>query len=130
MTPPATPTASSSKIKPRKPKNPKGKSRKEKAASPDADVANSGVSTRIEGVDPSLAYTPPAGSVPADYDVEFGEFDYDAIKADERTELWLIRAPVAVRLQFGPSLRILHCQLPPPPSHLTECLFSPFLHVR
>jgi hypothetical protein len=37
-------------------------------------------------VDPSLAYTPPSAcSVPADYDVEFGEFDYDAIKADERT---------------------------------------------
>jgi hypothetical protein len=114
MTPPATPIASSSKIKPRKPKNPKEKSRKEKAASSNAEVAVSGVSTRHEGVDPELAYTPPAGSIPVDYDVEFGEFDYDAIKADERTELWLIRAPVAVRYAVFLSSLCIHLL----PSHL------------
>jgi hypothetical protein len=42
---------------------------------------------------------PPAGSVPADFDVDidFGEFDYDAVKAEEGAELWLVRAPIAVR---------------------------------
>jgi hypothetical protein len=27
-----------------------------------------------------------------------GQFDYDAVKADEGAELWLVRAPTAVRL--------------------------------
>jgi len=33
----------------------------------------------------------------ADYDVEFGDFDYDAVKAEEGAELWLVRAPPSVR---------------------------------
>ena len=53
--------------------------------------------TREESVYPTLAYAPPAGSVLADFDVDFGEFDYDMVKADEGAELWLVRAPTAVR---------------------------------
>lgn len=53
--------------------------------------------TREENVNPTLAYAPPAGSVLADFDVDFGEFDYDTVKEDEGAELWLVRAPTAVR---------------------------------
>jgi len=31
------------------------------------------------------------------YDVEFGDFDYDAVKAEEGAELWLVRAPSSVK---------------------------------
>ena len=96
----APPAASIPKA--RKPKKLKAK---EKVVSPDAEAAV-GISIRNEGVDPSLAYAPPAGSVPADYDVEFGEFDYDAVKADEGAELWLVRVPTGVRSQICAHLRM------------------------
>ncbi|KAI0255233.1 hypothetical protein BJV78DRAFT_1178490 [Lactifluus subvellereus] len=79
-----------------KARSPKKRKEKEKVVLPDAEAAV-GISMHNEGVDPSLAYTPPSGSVPADYDVEFGEFDYDAVKADEDAELWLVRVPTAVK---------------------------------
>lgn len=34
--------------------------------------------------------------VELDYDVSYGEFDYDAILADPGTELWIIRVPKKV----------------------------------
>ncbi|KAH9961680.1 hypothetical protein BGW80DRAFT_1255787 [Lactifluus volemus] len=72
------------------------RSRKENAASLNAEVASAvvGISNRNEASTPPVAAD---SSVPADYygDVEFGEFDYDAVNADEHAELWLIRAPTA-----------------------------------
>src|SRR6267378_3884587 len=64
------------------------------ASSSDAEVPFA----RNEGADAPLAYAPPAGSVPADIDLDldFGEFDYDAVNADEGAELWLVRVPTAV----------------------------------
>jgi hypothetical protein len=119
MAPPTAPVASSSSRKPKKLKQ-KEKSRKETAVSSRAEAADAGISTRNEGIDSSLAYAPPAGHVPADYDVEFGEFDYDAVKADERAELWLIRAPTAVCLYFCASSRCAS------PHILTGCSYSFF----
>ncbi|KAH9056787.1 hypothetical protein EDB87DRAFT_1566059 [Lactarius vividus] len=65
------------------------------------------VATR--SIDLPPAYVPPAGSVPVDIDVdvEFGEFDYDAVKADEGAELWLVRAPTAVRAKNLQGIQIL-----------------------
>jgi hypothetical protein len=105
MAPPTTPIASSSNIKPKKLKKPSEKSRKQNAASLNAEAASAvvGISNRN---DAPAASTPPVAadsSVPANYygDVEFGEFDYDAVNADEHAELWLIRAPTAVRFFFS-----------------------------
>ncbi|KAH9961666.1 hypothetical protein BGW80DRAFT_1255779 [Lactifluus volemus] len=73
---------------------------KENAASLNAEAASAvvGISNRNEA---PAASTPPAAagsSVPADYygDVEFGEFDYDAVNSDGHAELRLVRAPTAV----------------------------------
>lgn len=63
-----------------------------------------------ESVDPTPAYVPPAGSVPADLDVDvdFGEFDYDAVKAEEEgAELWLVRAPTAVKAKNLQGIQVL-----------------------
>jgi hypothetical protein len=102
MAPPTTPIASSSNIKSKRLKKPSEKSRKENAASLNAEAANAvvGISNRNEAS--STLPVAADSNVPADYygDVEFGEFDYDAVNANEHAELWLIRAPTAVRLFF------------------------------
>ncbi|KAI0296850.1 hypothetical protein BC826DRAFT_907982, partial [Russula brevipes] len=48
----------------------------------------------------------PQGRDPADYEVEFGDFDYDAVKAEEGAELWLVRAPTAVKAKGLQGLEI------------------------
>lgn len=134
MTTPAVPIASSSTIptlKTRKPKKHKEKSRQGKAvSSSDADASatvetpaarneeNENENDDLGRVAVEELYAPvpptgsisvmvaPEGSVLADtYDVEFGEFDYDTVKADDDgggsgAELWLVRAPTAVRFFF------------------------------
>ncbi|KAH9961040.1 hypothetical protein BC827DRAFT_1267790 [Russula dissimulans] len=45
----------------------------------------------------STAAAVPEGLIQADYDVDFGEFDHDALRADDGAELWLVRAPSAVK---------------------------------
>ena len=101
---PMHPIASSSNT--RKPKKHKEKSQQHKASSPDAD-AHAETPMRNETLSlsaPTSAATAPAvearrdGRVPADYDIEFGDFDFDAVKAEEGAELWLVRAPSSVRL--------------------------------
>lgn len=62
---------------------------------------------REESVDPTLPNVPPAGSIPADLDLDFGEFDYDAVKADEGAELWLVRAPTAVKAKNLHGVQVL-----------------------
>ncbi|KAI0294280.1 hypothetical protein B0F90DRAFT_1757920 [Multifurca ochricompacta] len=92
MPPRAAPVTSSPSVRERKSKKKqKENPHKDKAPSSDTEAAPVRISARNEGVDPTLAYTPPAGSVPVDYDVEFGELDYDAVKEDEGVELWLVR---------------------------------------
>jgi hypothetical protein len=103
MAEPATqPNSSFSHVKPRKIKTPKEKSQRQHqrqnqvAVSSDAVGATTGPTSAAAAVSP--AATPKDGGVLlADYDVEFGDFDYDAVKADEGTELWLVRAPTSVR---------------------------------
>lgn len=109
MVTPTAPVTSTSSTKSKKPKKPTTKPSKEPAKIKIADAASSTdddetyseliASTHEESPDPPLAYVPPAGSVPADFDVDvdFGEFDYDAVKAEEGAELWLVRAPNEVR---------------------------------
>ena len=109
MVTPTAPITSTSSAKLKKPKKPTTKPPKEPAKSKIADAASSTdddetyseliASAHEESPDPPLAYVPPAGSVPADFDVDvdFGEFDYDAVKAEEGAELWLVRAPNEVR---------------------------------
>ncbi|KAH9961156.1 hypothetical protein BGW80DRAFT_1255960 [Lactifluus volemus] len=79
-----------------------------KNAASEAASAVVGISNRNEA---SAAGTPPAAagsSVPADYygDVEFGEFDYDTVNAGEHAELWLIRAPTAVKSSLFQGVKI------------------------
>ena len=109
MVTPTAPITSTSSAKLKKPKKPTTRPPKEPAKSKIADAASSTdddetyseliASAHEESPDPPLAYVPPAGSVPADFDVDvdFGEFDYDAVKAEEGAELWLVRAPNEVR---------------------------------
>jgi hypothetical protein len=52
---------------------------------------------RNEGIEPTWAYQPPDGAAQADYDVEFGSFGYDQVKADDEAELWIVRVPAGVR---------------------------------
>ncbi|KAH9961159.1 hypothetical protein BGW80DRAFT_899607 [Lactifluus volemus] len=110
MAPPTTPIASSSNIKPKKLKKPSEKSRKENVVSLNAETVSAiiGISNRNEA---PAASTPPVAadsSVPADYygDAEFGEFDYDAVNANEHAELWLIRAPTAVKSSLFQGVKI------------------------
>ena len=51
-----------------------------------------------EGDDPDWAYAPPKGAVLLDHTVDVGPFEWDALKDDEDTEMWLIRVPDTVRL--------------------------------
>lgn len=104
MVTPAAPGTSTTSTKPKKYKKTTSKPPKEPVKIADAasssDVeADFELITGEESPDPTPAYVPPEGSVPADFDVdvEFGEFDYDAVKADEGAELWLVRAPIAVK---------------------------------
>ncbi|KAI0317480.1 hypothetical protein OF83DRAFT_1041289, partial [Amylostereum chailletii] len=71
-----------------------------------ASVQEKTVDARNEGTDLSLAYQPPSGAVVADYDVEFGEFDYDAVKNDPDAELWLVRVPANVKPKHLENVRI------------------------
>ncbi|KAI9445754.1 hypothetical protein BJY52DRAFT_1314975, partial [Lactarius psammicola] len=104
MSPPAAPVPSTSSVRLKKPKKLTAKPAKAKAKAKAATAAasSSDIEDRMivheESVDPALTYVPPAGSVPAEFDVDvdFGEFDYDAVKADEGAELWLVRAPTTV----------------------------------
>ena len=108
MVRPAAPLSSNPSARSKNPKKPTRKPAKEPAKTVLAAPASSSSSDvednliaheELESPDPNLAYEPPEGCVPADFDVdvEFGEFDYDAVKADEGAELWLVRAPTAVR---------------------------------
>jgi hypothetical protein len=101
MVTPATITSSAKSKKPKKltSKSPKEPAKLADAASSSDAEADSWLIAREESPEPPLAYVPPAGSVPADFDVDidFGEFDYDSVKAEEGAELWLVRAPIAVR---------------------------------
>ncbi|KAF8262759.1 hypothetical protein EI94DRAFT_1687806 [Lactarius quietus] len=87
------------------------KTRKEIRESPAAASSSSDTEDVLiaheESPEPPLAYVPPAGSVPADFDVDFGEFDYDAVKEDEGAELWLVRAPTAVKAKNLHGIQVL-----------------------
>ena len=50
-----------------------------------------------EGDNPHWAYEPPKGARLLDHAVDAGQFEWDAIKDDEDTEIWLIRVPDSVR---------------------------------
>jgi hypothetical protein len=62
----------------------------------------------VDRTTPAAAHAASQGSArpatPSDHDgvVEssdyYGDFDYDAVKADDGVELWLVRAPSTVRL--------------------------------
>jgi hypothetical protein len=118
MVTPVAPVSSNPNARSKKPKKPTRKPAKEPAKTAPAPAASSSSDAEDEQIaheepespDPTLAYVPPAGCVLADFDfdVEFGEFDYDAVKADEGIELWLVRAPTAVRPVTLPSL-LLGC---------------------
>ena len=54
--------------------------------------------TKNEGSDVNWALEPPAGAVAIDNaSVSAGEFDWDAVNADQDNEVWLIRIPEGVR---------------------------------
>jgi hypothetical protein len=97
MAEPATqPNSSSSHVKPRKLKTPKEKSQRQHQRQNQVAVSSSDAVGATTGGPTSAAAAVSAVGT-ADYDVEFGDFDYDAVKADEGAELWLVRAPTSVR---------------------------------
>ncbi|KAG8217118.1 hypothetical protein J3R82DRAFT_5152 [Butyriboletus roseoflavus] len=61
---------------------------------------------RNEGDDPHWAYEPPGGAVLLDHTVDVREFEWDAIKDDEDTEIWLIRAPDSIKAKHLNGLEI------------------------
>ncbi|KAF7294636.1 hypothetical protein MIND_01000200 [Mycena indigotica] len=75
---------------------PLAKGNKSKAAQK-AKQADAG---RNEGVDENWAYKPPPGAVLLDTSADLGEFDWDALNADEDNELWLIRIPDGVKPKY------------------------------
>lgn len=94
------PIASSSNT--RKPKKHKEKTQRHRASSPDADArAHAGTllprNETVSSTAPAVEATRTDGLGPADCDVEFGDFDFDAVKAEEGAELWLVRVPSSVR---------------------------------
>lgn len=62
---------------------------------------------KTEGDDPHWAYEPPEGAVLLDHTVDVGAFEWDTIKDDEDTEIWLIRVPDSVRSN---ALHLYHLQ--------------------
>jgi len=115
MAEPATQPNPSSHVKPRKLKTPKEKSQlqhqrqNQVAVSSDAVGATTGPTSAAAVV--SVAATPKNRGIllaEADYDVEFGDFDYDAVKADEGAELWLVRAPTSVKAKNLHGLDVAH----------------------
>ncbi|KAF8835782.1 hypothetical protein BDN67DRAFT_937572, partial [Paxillus ammoniavirescens] len=59
-----------------------------------------------EGDDPHWAYEPPAGAVLLDHTIESKPFEWDAIKDDEDTEIWLIRVPDSIKAKHLEGLEI------------------------
>lgn len=53
-----------------------------------------------EGDDPHWAYEPPEGAILLDHTVDVGTFEWDALRDDEDTEIWLIRVPDSVGCIF------------------------------
>ncbi|KAH9030070.1 hypothetical protein EDB84DRAFT_1495108, partial [Lactarius hengduanensis] len=110
MSPPTAPITSTSSVRSKKQKKPTEKRAKKPAKVAAAASSSDAEDRMMVGVDPTPAYVPPAGSVPADLDVDvdFGEFDYDAVKADEEgAELWLVRAPTAVKAKNLQGIQVL-----------------------
>ncbi len=69
--------------------------KKEKAAQPPVVVTPHG---KNEGTNTDWAYKAPQGAVLADHSADAEEFDWEALKANENLELWIIRVPEGVEL--------------------------------
>ncbi|KAH0830166.1 hypothetical protein J3R83DRAFT_1515 [Lanmaoa asiatica] len=59
-----------------------------------------------EGDGPHWAYEPPEGAVLLDHTVDVGAFEWDTIKDDENTEIWLIRAPDSIKAKHLEGLEV------------------------
>ena len=71
------------------------KRRATRAESTVTDVRAGGEDTN--NINTNRAYVSPQGTVLTGDDIGFGEFDYDAVKADKDAEVWLVRVPDGVR---------------------------------
>lgn len=78
----------------KKPKKTKKKPKPTSAATTNIAVADT---AKNEGDDPHWAYAPPEGAVLLDHGIDVREFEWDAVKEDEETEIWLVRVPDTVR---------------------------------
>ncbi|KAF8549808.1 hypothetical protein OG21DRAFT_1420722 [Imleria badia] len=74
-------------------KNKKQTQKKQSRLTPVAEAAHA----KNEGDDPHWAYAPPEGAVLLDHSVDVGPFEWEALKDDEDTEIWLVRVPDTVR---------------------------------
>nr|GAT56479.1 predicted protein [Mycena chlorophos] len=92
---PSTSRASSESL----PEVPLAKNNPSKAAR-QAKASTTDAGNRNEGTDPHWAYKPPSGAVLLDSSAELGEFDWDALNADEDNELWLIRLPDGLKPKY------------------------------
>lgn len=70
--------------------NPKPKSAKSKSAQKSQETVAE------EEHDENWPYTPPNGYITLHHIPDAGEFDWDAVEADDDAELWVIRVPDAV----------------------------------
>ncbi|KAF9228851.1 hypothetical protein BS17DRAFT_772585 [Gyrodon lividus] len=81
----------------------KDKSSKKKSKPTTVITAGHG---KNEGDDLHWAYEPPAGAVLLDHAIESKPFEWDALKDDEDTEIWLIRVPDSIKAKHLVELEI------------------------
>lgn len=76
----------------------KGKKTSSKGKQPTVVATPQG---KNEGANPDWAYKVPEGAKLLDVDEEdLGDFDWDALQANEDLELWIMRVPEGVRVHF------------------------------
>ncbi|KAJ7063621.1 hypothetical protein C8F01DRAFT_85447 [Mycena amicta] len=88
------------------PEVPLAKNNKSKAAQKAKKSATDADPGRNEGIDVDWAYKPPPGAVLLDSSADVGQFDWDALNADEENELWLIRIPAGVKPKYLESAQL------------------------
>jgi hypothetical protein len=98
---------------------PKKHKRNAKAVSLDTTVTASAVDRRtpaehiVSQYSGLTADSPSSPSSPSIESCDYGDFDYDAVKADDGVELWLVRTPSAVRPSPFASLSLSLLSLSP-----------------
>lgn len=86
----------------------KHKKNKSKKSIPLISEPPTSASGNSQGRDPNWAFQPPPGLTAITTNEDNGEFDWDAVKNDENTDIWLIRVPHNVRFFSSSSTLIMN----------------------